>query len=185
MRKKIVVTLLLLVLGIGFMALRSCSKQKTRLRNDSSVSEKSSVISSNSDEQSFFSARDEAEETLERNDSLLGDKETAAVAASLHTAFDYLRTVKKQSEVAVTYQDKLAITKRSMAQTVVAMFLAGYTVDWDTVMVYASDNDNVYQFTVDLVKSGSDNLSLVGNYVTGTEQLEITSLHGIPTGIQY
>ena len=127
----------------------------------------------------------EAAETLEKADEPLGEEETQKVNASLTVAFDYLTQVNNQSDVQVTYKDKLSITSQAMAQTVVTMLKAGYQLDITTLKVYASDSENVYQFTVDLTKDGAENLSLAGNYVTGTQQLEIASLHGIPTGIQY
>lgn len=70
-----------------------------------------------------------------------------------------------------------------MAQTIITMLLAGYSYDESSLVVNLSDSDNVYQFTVSLSKSDTDKLTLVGNYVLKTTQIELSSLHGSPTGI--
>lgn len=189
MKKRVVIGLLVLLVGLIILSVRSCHRNE-QSRSPSSnttdtVTQQSTKKKSSTSESEVLSAQDEATQTLEKADEPLGEEETQRVNASLTIAFDYLTQVNSQSDVQVTYKDKLSVTSQAMAQTVVTMLKAGYQLDISTLKVYASDSENVYQFTVDLTKDGAENLSLAGNYVTGTQQLEIASLHGIPTGIQY
>ena len=189
MKKRVVIGLLVLLVGLIILSVRSCHRNE-QSRSPSSnttdtVTQQSSKKKSSTSESEVLSAQDEATQTLEKADEPLGEEETQRVNASLMVAFDYLTQINNQSDVQVTYKDKLSVTSQAMAQTVVTMLKAGYQLDISTLKVYASDSENVYQFTVDLVKEGTENLTLAGNYVTGTQQLEIASLHGIPTGIQY
>lgn len=185
MKKKVVIVLLVLLVGLIILSIRSCRRNEQSRSPSSSTDmvritkEKSSISESEG-----LSAQDEAIQTLEKKDEQLGEEETQKVTASLTIAFDYLKQINNQSDVQVTYNDKLSVTSQAMAQTVVTMLKAGYQLDSATLKVYASDSENVYQFTVDLTKEGAESLTLAGNYVTGTQQLEIASLHGIPTGIQ-
>ena len=189
MKKKVIIGLLVLLVGLIILSIRSCHRNeqsRSPSESTSTVTQQSSKEnSSTTSESEVLSAQDEATETLEKADEPLDDEATQKVNASLTVAFDYLTQVNNQSDVQVTYKDKLSVTSQAMAQTVVTMLKAGYQLDISTLKVYASDSENVYQFTVDLTKEGTENLTLAGNYVTGTEQLGIASLHGIPTGIQY
>ena len=189
MKKKVIIGLLVLLVGLIILSIRSCHRNeqsRSPSESTSTVTQQSSKEnSSTTSESEVLSAQDEATETLEKADEPLGEEEKQKVNASLTVAFDYLIQVDNQSDVQVAYKDKLSVTSQAMAQTVVTMLKAGYQLDINTLKVYASDSENVYQFTVDLTKDGAENLSLAGNYVTGTQQLEIASLHGIPTGIQY
>ena len=173
MKKKVIIGLLVLLVGLIILSVRSCHRnEQSRSPSESTdtVTQQSTKKKSSTSQSETVSAQDEATETLEKADEPLDD---------------YLTQVNNQSDVQVTYKDKLSVTSQAMAQTVVTMLKAGYQLDITTLKVYASDSENVYQFTVDLTKDGAENLSLAGNYVTGTQQLEIASLHGIPTGIQY
>lgn len=184
MKKKVIIVLLIFLAGIAFTVFKSCSRQKQQAEK-SVTSQVKHYKQFSVSEESYPSANEEATNTLERADKPLSDGESQQIKESLVVAFDYLNSVNQQSDVEMSYQYKLSITNPSMGQTMVTMLEAGYQLDLSTVKVYESDNDNVYQFTVDLIKDGSDNLSIAGNYVTGTQQLELASLHGIPTGIQY
>lgn len=188
MKKKVIIGLLVLLVGLIILSVRSCHRnEQSRSPSESTdtVTQRSTKKKSSTSQSETVSAQDEATETLEKADEPLDDEAIQNVTASLTVAFDYLIQVNNQSDVQVTYKDKLSVTSQAMAQTVVTMLKAGYQLDISTLKVYASDSENVYQFTVDLTKDGVENLSLAGNYVTGTQQLEIASLHGIPTGIQY
>lgn len=188
MKKKVIIGLLVLLVGLIILSVRSCHRNeqsRSPSKSTDTVTKQSTKKKSSTSQSETVSAQDEATETLEKADEPLDDEAIQNVTASLTVAFDYLTQVNNQSDVQVSYKDKLSVTSQAMAQTVVTMLKAGYQLDISTLKVYASDSENVYQFTVDLTKDGVDNLSLAGNYVTGTQQLEIASLHGIPTGIQY
>lgn len=127
----------------------------------------------------------EAESTLEASDRHVSDKDKERVKSSLSVPIDYLVNTKTQSDVKVDYQNKLSITDPTVAQTVKTMLMAGYHFDLESLQVYESDASNVYQFTINLVTDKGDKLSLAGNYVLGTEQFEIASVHGTPVNVMF
>lgn len=127
----------------------------------------------------------EAESTLEASDRQVSNKEREKVKKSLSVSIDYLVKIKTQSDVKVDYQNKLSITNPTVAQTVKTMLMAGYHFDLESLQVYESDASNVYQFTINLVTDKRDKLSLAGNYVLGTDQFEIASVHGTPVNVVF
>lgn len=105
--------------------------------------------------------------------------------AAIVIPIDYFASVPSQDDIKVTYDNKLSITNPAMATSIKTMLLAGYHFDLDSLSVYQSHSDNVYQFTILLVTHQQDQLSLVGNYVTGTRQFEFVSLHGTPKNVMF
>lgn len=132
-----------------------------------------------------YDPKKEAKSTLEASDCHVSDKDKERVKSSLSVPIDYLVNTKTQSEVKVDYQNKLSITDPTVAQTVKTMLMAGYHFDLESLQVYESDASNVYQFTINLVTDKGDKLSLAGNYVLGTEQFEIASVHGTPVNVMF
>ena len=92
---------------------------------------------------------------------------------------DYLKTA---SSLEMTYSNHLSITNSADAETIAMMIRAGYQYDETSVEVYKSDSSNVYQFLA-LLKKDEEVLSFTGNYVVGTQQIELAGLKGEPTGI--
>lgn len=121
---------------------------------------------------------------LEKKDKELTGSEVDSVKESLNQALTYIQNQENQSDIEVNYDNRLSITRLSMAQTIKVMMGAGYSYDESSVKVYESKSDNVYQFIFNLKKE-SDNteLSYVGNYVVGTKQLEIVNMFGVPTDV--
>lgn len=125
MKKKVVIGLLVLLVGLIILSVRSCHRnEQPRSPSESTdtVTQQSTKKSSSTSESEVLSAQDEATQTLEKSDEPLGEEETQKVNASLTVAFDYLTQVNNQSDVQVTYKDKLSVTSQAMAQTVVTMF---------------------------------------------------------------
>ena len=185
MKKKVIVILFLLLIGLAAFSVYSCH-HKERIRSpivkQNSGSKKMSLPQSSSLPISK-EAQAEAKETLEQATSPLGETEKNLVKPSLELAFVELAKINDQSMVQVTYDNHLSITSLAMAQTMVTLLQAGYQLDIASLEVYQSYNDNVYQFIVNLVKEGASDLSLAGNYVLGTQQIEIANVHGTPTGV--
>lgn len=127
----------------------------------------------------------EARDTLEQSDESVSKKKTEVVREALKIPIAYLESVENQSDIKVTYDNKLSITNQTVAQTLKTMLLAGYEFKLASLKVYESDSDNVYQFTLLLVTDKGDKLSLTGNYVLGTEQFEFVSLHGTPVNVVF
>ncbi|HEN0407610.1 TPA: hypothetical protein U5Y67_000101 [Streptococcus agalactiae] len=127
----------------------------------------------------------EAESTLEASDRQVSDNEREKLKKSLSVSIDYLVKIPTQSDIKGDYQKKLSITNPTVAQTVKTMLMAGYHFDLESLQVYESDASNVYQFTINLVTDKRDKLSLAGNYVLGTDQFEIASVHGTPVNVVF
>ncbi|HHD3107249.1 TPA: hypothetical protein ACNZW0_001087 [Streptococcus pyogenes] len=127
----------------------------------------------------------EAKATLEMPEERVNEKEAKQVKSAIVIPIDYLASVSSQDDIKVTYDNKLSITNPAMAASIKTMLLAGYHFDLDSLTVYQSNSDNVYQFTILLVTHQQDQLSLVGNYVTGTGQFEFVSLHGTPKNVMF
>lgn len=133
-----------------------------------------------------FQAIDEAKGSLEKVDKQVVSKQAlSAVSESVKLGLDALKAVDDQSKVQLTYENRLSITNPARAQTLVTMFLAGYTYDAQTLEVYKSNETNVYQFVFSLKKAGAEDISFSGNYVKGTKQIEVVNMYGIPAGVVF
>lgn len=98
---------------------------------------------------------------------------------------NYLVDIKSQSDIEVSYDNKLSITSQTVAETLKTMLLAGYHFELEGLNVYESDSDNVYQFTILMTTDENEELSVVGNYVLGTGQFEFVSVHGTPVNVMF
>lgn len=127
----------------------------------------------------------EAIDTLERSDSKVSQKAFDRVKQELSIPIQYLVSVTSQSDIRVTYDNKLSITNKSVAESLKTMLLAGYQFDLESLKVYDSDSDNVYQFVMLLKTKENNELSVVGNYVLGTGQFEFVSIHGMPVNVMF
>ena len=79
--------------------------------------------------------------------------------------------------------DSVAITinENGMVGLSASMLMTGYQYDNDSLEVFKSHADNVYQIVFTVSKSETDRLSFAGNYVPATHQIELTSMKGTPT----
>ncbi|HGK7180603.1 TPA: hypothetical protein ACJ5VI_000476 [Streptococcus agalactiae] len=124
----------------------------------------------------------QAEKTLESED-LVNEVEKEKVKESFKFAIDYLNQVKSNEEFKPNYYNHLSITDISMLRTVKSVLIVGYQFKIESLNVFKSEADNVYQLTIKLVDSQQNELVLVGNFVINTRQIELTSLHGRPAGM--
>lgn len=127
----------------------------------------------------------EATKTLERSDLKVSQKKLEKVRKDIEIPIDYLAKAKSQSDIKVTYDNKLSITSQTVAETIKTMLLAGYHFNLESLKVYESDSDNVYQFTILMTTDKKEELSVVGNYVLGTQQFEFVSVHGTPVNVMF
>ena len=158
----------------------SSSSSKTTHRSSTSVSSSSTSSSSSEAEEVT-----EAKNTLERQYSVLSDDETKDVKSSLSTAMEYLDSIKDDSSsMNLTIDNYLSITDKTSAQTILTMLHASYVFDADSVQVFKSNSEGVYQFVFEM-KKASDNteIAVTGNYVVNTKQIELVNVFGVPTGI--
>ncbi|MEY8700958.1 hypothetical protein AALH12_07160 [Streptococcus ferus] len=149
-----------------------------------SISQSKKTKSTKADETSEQTETDvvsQARETLEEPENQLDDRSKASVLTNLVIATDYLKSVEDFGQLQATYGNRLSLTSTSMLQTLGAMMMTGYQLDKESVEVFSSKADNVYQFVFTVSKSSDDRLSFVGNYVPSTEQIEVVSMKGYPS----
>lgn len=127
----------------------------------------------------------EATKTLERSDLKVSQKALDRVKKDIMIPLNYLVAIKSQSDIEVSYDNKLSITSQTVAETLKTMLLAGYHFELESLNVYESDSDNVYQFTILMTTDENEELSVVGNYVLGTGQFEFVSVHGTPVNVMF
>ena len=117
-----------------------------------------------------------AKASLERPDAALTSEETKVIADHLSKAFDNFK-----SNVNGAKNDPasgLYLTSANMMDMLRSVVGYGYVPDYNSVHGYYSDNDNVYQFTVNFTKDGANTLTFTGNYAPNLEQLGLVQIHG-------
>lgn len=124
--------------------------------------------------------KEQAIASLERPKELIKGERESLVKDSLKVVMAYLMSKSDVKTVQVNYSNRLSLTPPLFAQTIVSLMLGGYRYDEDSVLVYQSNSENVYQFTLDLVKEGEETVSVAGNYVVGTSQIELVNFYGLP-----
>lgn len=182
--RKIIIVVLVAAMSIGFY--RFYHRQKSsQLVKDSQATLVKPIKPKQSKIKVKRNVTKEAKATLENPDERVKQSEFDQVKADILVPIDYLVTISSQNDIKVTYANKLSITSPAMAETIKTMLLAGYHFNLDSLSVYQSDSDNVYQLTILLVTDHQDELSLTGNYVIGTGQFEFVSLHGTPKNVMF
>ncbi|WP_242258274.1 hypothetical protein [Streptococcus thoraltensis] len=73
------------------------------------------------------------------------------------------------------------MTELEMLNELASMLMTGYQYDSDSLEVFESHADNVYQMVFTVSKTETDRLSFAGNYVPATHQIELTSMKGTLT----
>lgn len=122
-----------------------------------------------------------AESSLEKPEALLSGEAKTITAESITNAMNYFQTITDFATLEANSENGLSLTSVSMLQTTGALILTGYHYDQDSLQVYESDAENVYQFIFTLSKTEEDVLSFSGNYVPGTRQIEIVNMYGKPS----
>ncbi|MFS1664108.1 hypothetical protein [Streptococcus sp. zg-JUN1979] len=152
-------------------------KTSNSIENQTEQTNKSSSQSMTVEEKVIEQAQNALEST-----KIVDDEAYGRVQQTIDGIMIYLNSIDDVSNVEVNYANHLSITYKVDAETVVSMLKIGYVYDKESLEVYESNSSNVYQFTL-LLKRDNEVLSLTGNYVVGTEQVELAGLHGSPTGI--
>ena len=66
-----------------------------------------------------------------------------------------------------------------MQYELVAKFMLGYKYSDAKTQVFKAKADNVRQFVLEVANPDGAKLYFCGNYVMGTTQIEVTSVHGV------
>lgn len=179
--KKVVVIIIMAFISVMIYQLYHHKDIQKRPRDDV-------VVRRIKKQKKIISKRDvtkEATKTLERSDLKVSQKALDRVKKDIMIPLNYLVDIKSQSDIEVSYDNKLSITSQTVAETLKTMLLAGYHFELESLNVYESDSDNVYQFTILMTTDENEELSIVGNYVLGTGQFEFVSVHGTPVNVMF
>ena len=117
-----------------------------------------------------------AKASLERPEAVLTSDDTKVISEHLTKAFDIFK-----SNVNGAKNDPasgLYLTSANMMDMLRSVVGLGYAPDYNSVHGYYSDNDNVYQFTVNFTKDGANPLTFTGNYAPNLEQIGLVQIHG-------
>ncbi|MCB6441843.1 hypothetical protein [Streptococcus salivarius] len=122
--------------------------------------------------------RKEALATLETQ-TPADDADTQTVKNALKEMCSYVETVQNVTDVKPNYQNHLTITSTKMQYELVAKFMLGYKYSDAKTQVFKAKADNVRQFVLEVANPDGAKLYFCGNYVMGTTQIEVTSVHGV------
>ena len=107
------------------------------------------------------------------------DADTQTVKNALKEMCSYVETVQNVTDVKPDYQNHLTITGTKMQYEIVAKFMLGYKYSDAKTQVFKAKADNVRQFVLEVANPDGAKLYFCGNYVMGTTQIEVTSVHGV------
>lgn len=122
--------------------------------------------------------RKEALATLETQ-TPADDADTQTVKNALKEMCSYVETVQNVTDVKPDYQNHLTLTGTKMQYELVAKFMLGYKYSDAKTQVFKAKADNVRQFVLEIANPDGAKLYFCGNYVMGTTQIEVTSVHGV------
>lgn len=117
------------------------------------------------------SAFDRAVETLEKPDEKLDNEQATLTKEAIKTLINVVSST-EEGKLTQRREDKNLLTKLSDLKTLKGYLTDGYAFSENDVSVYQSKSENVTQF-VFLLKKGSDEVSVTGNFQLDLEQLQI------------
>lgn len=190
-------------LGIGLIALLSVfglyQYNQSKVKEDTTVSstkhsaktfstvedkteESSEIETTPSSSVSIFSADESVKEVLEQPDKPLSEEQASTarqkIQATLEEVVQYPDTT-QPSLVGLTNTDS------SFLQSFYTGMSTGYTLDYSTISVFRSDTDGIFQYTVRMLKEGSDDVILSGYYSVASGSVSMTNVSGSFTGILF
>lgn len=178
-----IIILVIIFLALGAMFLVSALMKKNEPKKKASPPSTEQVIEGSSSEDipqedKYERWRKEALTTLETQ-TPADDADTQTVKNALKEMCSYVETVQNVTDVKSDYQNHLTITGTKMQYEIVAKFMLGYKYSDAKTQVYKAKADNVRQFVLEIANPDGAKLYFCGNYVMGTTQIEVTSVHGV------
>lgn len=177
----IILVVIFLVLGVMFLVSALMKKNEPKKKATPPSTEQVIEDSSSEDipkEDKYERWRKEALATLETQ-TPAGDADTQTVKNALKEMCSYVETVQNVTDVKPDYQNHLTITSTKMQYELVAKFMLGYKYSDAKTQVFKAKADNVRQFVLEIANPDGAKLYFCGNYVMGTTQIEVTSVHGV------
>lgn len=185
-RKIMILALLAILTGLGLLtncvrqkneeAVKKSAKQERRIPKKPSES----IEESNDNK---LGVVEQSKKTLEKSDSPVSETEYDQTKSDVEKAIAYINSVEIEDfgKLEGSYDNRLSLTSLEMLNELASMLMTGYQYDNDSLEVFKSHADNVYQIVLTVSKSETDRLSFAGNYVPATHQIELTSMKGTPT----
>ena len=180
-RYSIILVSIFLVLGVMFLVSALMKKNEPKKKETIPSTEQVIEPSSSEDipkEDKYERWRKEALATLETQ-TPADDADTQTVKNVLKEMCSYVETVQNVTDVKPDYQNHLTLTRTKMQYELVAKFMLGYKYSDATTQVFKAKADNVRQFVLEVANPDGAKLYFCGNYVIGTTQIEVTSVHGV------
>lgn len=177
----IILVSIFLVLGVMFLVSALMKKNEPKKKETIPSTERVIEPSSSEDipkEDKYERWRKEALATLETQ-TPADDADTQTVKNVLKEMCSYVETVQNVTDVKPDYQNHLTLTRTKMQYELVAKFMLGYKYSDATTQVFKAKADNVRQFVLEVANPDGAKLYFCGNYVIGTTQIEVTSVHGV------
>lgn len=173
--------IIFLALGVMFLVSALMKKNEPKKKETTPSTEQVIEDSSSEDipkEDKYERWRNEALATLETQIPA-DDADTQTVKNALKEMCSYVETVQNVTDVKPDYQNHLTITGTKMQYELVAKFMLGYKYSDAKTQVFKAKADNVRQFVLEVANPDGAKLYFCGNYVKGTTQIEVTSVHGV------
>ena len=174
---KYIIILVVIFLALGVMFLVSALMMKNEPKKKETPPSTEQVLEDSSSED--IPKEDKyALATLETQ-TPADDTDTQTVKNALKEMCSYVETVQNVTDVKPDYQNHLTITGTKMQYELVAKFMLGYKYSDAKTQVFKAKADNVRQFVLEIANPDGAKLYFCGNYVMGTTQIEVTSVHGV------
>lgn len=177
----IILVVMFLALGAMFLVFAFMKKNESKKKITPPSTEQVLEDSSSEDipkEDKYERWRKEALATLETQ-TPANDADTQTVKNALKEMCSYIETVQNITDVKPDYQNHLTLTGTKMQYELVAKFMLGYKYSDAKTQVFKAKADNVRQFVLEVTNPDGAKLYFCGNYVMGTTQIEVTSVHGV------
>lgn len=185
-RKRMILILLVVLTGLGLLT--NCVRQKNQEILKKTVKQERQIANKTSqsieeDDSHQLDVVEQGKKTLEKSDLPVSKTAYDQTKSDVEKAIAYINSVKIEDfgKLEGTYENRLSLTNLEMLNELASMLMTGYHYDSDSLEVFQSKADNVYQMVFTVSKSETDRLSFVGNYVPATHQIELTSMKGTPT----
>ncbi|WP_270538003.1 hypothetical protein [Streptococcus anginosus] len=181
----ILVLLLLFFAGLRIVQVSRSSReeQKTTQSSSSSKTKNSSTLEEETPDQRNYR---KAKLKLEHPYTEASQEAKQLVIESVNTAVDAIIKAKSLSEVKATYENHLAMSQGGMIQTfAMAILVNRYQYQSSQIEVMKSDNDDVVQVIIPLVKEGEEKCYFIANFNTTVKQIQLTSYIGGRIGGTY
>lgn len=180
---KYIIILVVIFLALGAMFLVSALMKKNEPKKKVTPPSTEQVIEDSSPqdipkEDKYERWRKEALATLETQIPA-DDADTQTVKNALKEMCSYVETVQNVTDVKPDYQNHLTITGTKSSMSLQLKFMLGYKYSDAKTQVFKAKADNVRQFVLEIANPDGAKLYFCGNYVMGTTQIEVTSVHGV------